>query len=259
MFFGVKIMNDIPISEIESALEQSSGMLGDIESIFSSIAGIFSIASMGVSAIFAIIAAIFAGIIAIAYFIFESIPVYSLAKKVGYKYAWLAWMPFFHDYCRIYVLCETAGNKPFVPNIGNFKIENRKMSFLVHVLIKYLGGAIVTSIVTIASAIIPFFGSFSFILGLVPAAACALIEYVYLRDLLDIYKEDKKANNNAAMIVSVLDFVLIGDVIRTCYLYTIIKKQPLPVNEIVIEEVNEPIVTVPVTDDTPVGDDAPVN
>lgn len=229
-------MNDLPISEIESALEQSSGILGDIESILGSIAGIFSIASMGVSAVVAIITAIFAGIIAIAYFIFESIPVYSLAKRVGYKHAWLAWMPFFHDYCRIFVLCEAAGNKPFVANIGKLKIENRKMSFLAHILIKYFGGTIITTIVSILSTILPVVGSLSVVLALVPAAACALIEYVYLRDLLDIYKEDKKANNTAAIVVSVIDFVLIGDLIRTCYLYTLMKKKPLPVTEIVIEE-----------------------
>lgn len=228
-------MNDIPINEIESALEQSSGMLGDIESILGSIAGIFSFATMGISAIFAIIAAVFAGLIAIAYFVFESIPVYKLAKRVGYKYAWLAWMPFFHDYCRIFVLCETAGNKPFDANIGKIRLENRKMSFLAHVLIKYFGGAVVSTVIAIVSTILPVVGSLSFILGLVPAAACAVIEYVYLRDLLDIYKEDKKSNNTAAIVVSVIDFVLVGDLIRTCYLYTLIKKQPLPVNEIVVE------------------------
>lgn len=238
-------MNDYgTITEIESALEQSSGMLGDIESILGSIAGIFSIASMGVSAIFVIIAAIVAGIVAIAYFVIESIPVYSLAKKVGYKHAWLAWMPFFHDYCRVYVLCEIGGNKPFIPNIGKFKIENRKMSFLAHVLIKYLGGAIISTVVSILSMFLPIIGSFSIILGLVPAAACAVIEYVYLRDVIDIFKEDKKSNNTAAIIVTVIDAILLGDFIRTFYLFTLMKKQPLPVGEIVVE----PVATVTAED-----------
>ena len=43
------------MQDVESALEQSSNMLGDIESILGSIAGIFSVASMGVGAIVAII------------------------------------------------------------------------------------------------------------------------------------------------------------------------------------------------------------
>ena len=98
-----------------------------------------------------------------------------------------------------------------------------------------LRGNVVSTVIAIVSTILPVVGSLSFILGLVPAAACAVIEYVYLRDLLDIYKEDKKANNTAAIVVSVIDFVLVGDLIRTCYLYTLIKKQPLPVNEIVVE------------------------
>lgn len=243
-------MNDFPISEIESALEQSSGILGDIESILGSIAGIFSFATMGISAVFAIIAVVFAGLVAIVYFVFESIPVYTLAKRVGYKYAWLAWMPFFHDYCRIFVLCETAGNKPFDANISKIKLENRKMSFLAHILIKYFGGAIISTVVAIVSTILPVVGSLSFVLGFVPAAACAVIEYVYLRDLLDIYKEDKKANNTAAIVVSVIEFVLVGDLIRTCYLYTLIKKQPLPVKEVVMDE-NVATEFVTVSDDAP--------
>lgn len=233
---GVKYMNDYgAIQEIESALEQSSNMLGDIESILGSLAGIFGFASMGISAIFAIFAAIIGGVVAIVFYILHSIPVYSLAKKVGLKNAWLAWVPIFHDYFRLYVLCEIGGNKPFVPNIGKFKIESRKMSFLAHILIKYLGGTIITTIVSIINAFLPIIGSLSLVLGLVPAVACAIIEYVYLRDVIDIFNEDKKANNTAAIIVTVIDGVLVGDFIRTCYLFTLMKKQPLPVTEIVLE------------------------
>ena len=246
------------MQEIESALEQSSGMLGDIESILGSIAGIFSIASMGVSAIFAIIAAIFAGIVAIVLYILYSIPVYSLAKKVGVKYAWLAWVPIFHVYFRLFVLCEIAGNKPFIPNIGKFKIESRKMSFLAHILIKYLGGMIISTVVGILSMFLPIVGSLSIVLGLVPAAACAIIEYVYLRDVIDIFKEDKKSNNTTSIIVTVIDAILVGDFIRTCYLFTLMKKQPLPVNEIVVENANEPMVSVAAVD-TVVSEDAPLD
>lgn len=230
-------MNDYSslFQQIESILEESSGTLTSIEGIITALSSIASVLLMGAYAGIWILAGIAALVVGIIYFIFESIPVYTLAKRAGYKYAWLAWMPFFHDYCRIFVLCEAAGNKPFVPNLGKFKIENRKMSFLAHILIKYFGGAIIGSVVSILSLVLPGIGSLSTILVLVPGIACAIIEYVYLRDLIDIYKEDKKANNTAAIVVSVVDFVLLGDLIRTCYLYTLIKKQPLPVNEIVVE------------------------
>ncbi len=238
------------MEDFGSALEQSSGMLGDIESILSSIVGIFSFASMGASMIFAIFALIVAGVVAIVAYILYSIPVYSLAKKVGLKNAWLAWVPIFHDYFRLFVLSEIVGNKPFVPNIGKFKIESRKMSFLAHILIKYLGGTVISTVVAILSAILPIVGSFSIILGLVPAVACAIIEYVYLRDVIDIFKEDKKSNNTAAIVVTVIDAILVGDFIRTCYLFTLMKKQPLPVSEIVVENIPEPEV-VNASEDAP--------
>ncbi|MBO5358880.1 MAG: hypothetical protein J6A78_06125 [Clostridia bacterium] len=223
------------MQDVESALEQSSNMLGDIESILGSIAGIFSVASMGVGAIVAIITAIVTGLVAIALYIFQSIPVYSLAKKVGLKYAWLSWVPIFHDYFRLFVLCEIAGNKPFVPKLGKFKIENRKLSFLAYVLIKNFANLIVGIITTIANIFIPIVGSISLVLGLIPTAACAWIEYVYLRDLLDIFKEDKKSNNTTSIIITVIDALLPFDLIRTGYLYTLMKKQPLPEKEIVFE------------------------
>ncbi len=240
-------MNDFgTVQDIESALEQSSGMLGDIESILSSILSIFSIASMGVTAVIAIITAIVTGIIAIALYIFQSIPVYSLAKKVGLKYAWLSWVPIFHNYFRLFVLCEMAGNKPFVPKLGKFKLESRKLSFLAHIVIKYFAGLIVGIITAVASTVIPIVGSLSAVLALVPTAACAWIEYVYLRDVLDIFKEDKKSNNTTSIVITVIDAILVGDLIRSCYLYTLMKKQPLPEPEIVIE--NTPVVNV--SDDT---------
>ena len=245
-------MNDYSglFQQIESILEESNGTLTNIDGIFTAISNILSVLLMGAYAGLWILAAIVALIIGIIYFIIESIPVYTLAKRVGYKHAWLAWMPFFHDYCRIFVLCETAGNKPFVPNLGKFKIENRKMSFLVHVLIKYFGGMVVGTVVSIVSLILPGVGSLSAILGLLPSVACALIEYVYLRDLLNIYKEDEKANNTAAIVVSVIDFILLGDFIRTCYLYTLIKKQPLPEKEIVIEASEESEIVTATNDKT---------
>lgn len=240
-------MNDFAgsMQGVESALEQSSDMLGDVESILGSIAGIFSIASMGATAVFAIIAAVFSAIVVVALYIFQSIPVYSLAKKVGLKHAWLSWVPFFHDYFRLFVLCEIAGNKPFVPNLGKFKLENRKLSFLAHIVIKYFGGTIIGVIVTIASTIIPVIGSVSAILGFIPAVACAWIEYVYLRDVLDVFKEDKKSNNTTSIVITVIDAILLGDLIRSCYLYTLMKKQPLPEKEIIIEDsVDAEVVTV---------------
>ncbi len=226
-------MNDFftAFQELEEVLGSLENIMGSAEAIFGGIGAIFSVISTGISILVAIITAIFT----IIFVIFHAIPVYSLAKKVGLKYAWLSWIPFFNNYFRLFVISEIAGNKPFVPNLGKFKIENRKLSFLAYVLIKNFAGLIVAVISGVASMVIPIVGSISLVLGLIPTAACAWIEYVYLRDLLDIFKEDKKSNNTTSIIITVIDALLPFDLIRTGYLYTLMKKQPLPEKEIVIE------------------------
>lgn len=230
-------MNDYgSLQEIESVLEESSGMLGDIESILGSLGAIFSFASMGVSAIVSLLVVIFTAVVFVLFFVLRAIPVYSLAKKTGSKFAWLAWVPVFSSYCRLFVLCDIAGNKPFDFWNGKLKIKNRKMSFLAHLCISVLGGTIISAIVGVANLFLPIVGSLSTILALVPTVACAIIDYVYLRDIIDIFKENKESNNTTAIIITVIDTLLVGDFIRTIYLYTLLKRQPLPEPEIIVEE-----------------------
>ena len=212
-----------------TAVESSGNSLGDIADILGSVESLASLASAGLSLTIFIIGAIISAVVAIAFYIFHSIPIYSMAKKLGMKYAWLAWMPVFHDLFRLYLLSEMAGDKPCDPGIGNFKIANRRMSLLYYVLIKWLGAAVVSIVVGIASAIIPLLGSVSAILGLLPAAACGILEYVYLRDALHLFKEDAKANKTTAIIITAIEAVLHVDFVKTGYLYTLMKKEPLAV------------------------------
>ena len=111
------------------------------------------------------------------------------------------------------------------------------MSFLAYILIALFGNMVVGVLITIFSIVIPVLGSLSTILALLPAAACAIIEYVYLRDVLDLFKEDKQANNTAAILVSVIDACLISNLVQSCYLLTVMKRQPLPQKEVIAEEV----------------------
>ncbi len=252
-------MNDYSglFQQIESILEESNGTLTDINGILTALSSIFSFLLMGAYAGLWILLFVGIAIATVVYYVLSSFPVYTLAKRNGYKYAWLAWSPIFHEYFLTFVLCEASGDKPFEPNLGKFRIENRKMSFLAFVLIKCFGGLVIGSIVTFLSFIIPGLGSLSSILALVPAAACALIEYVYLRDLLDVYKEDKKSNSTTALIISVIDFILVGDLARTCYLYTLIKKKPLPDSE-QTDYFTSDIIASAISSNTTVEDDAPI-
>ena len=76
----------------------------------------------------------------------------------------------------------------------------------------------------------------SSLLILLPSIACNLIYYVFFRDILNLFNEDKKANVSTAIIVCVIDAILLCGLARTCYFYTLMKKQPLPVKEVVMDE-----------------------
>lgn len=227
-------MNEFTVQDFGDSLNAASNMAGDINSILESLASIFSFASVGVYAVFSILAIIFAGILALALYIFQSIPIYTLAKKVGLQHAWLAWIPFFHSFFRLFVLCEIAKDKPLDIKLFNFKFENRKFSFLTHLLIYVFGGTVVTTVVLIASFVVPVLGSVSSVLSFLPMIACGIIEYAYFRDVLDIFKPDKKSNDTTAIVITVIDTLLFGDLIRSCYLYTLLKKEPLP-EEVIVE------------------------
>lgn len=212
-----------------TAAPSSGSSLGDVADILGSIEGLASLASAGIGLTLLIIGSIISAVVAIAFYIFHSIPIYTMAKKQGMKYAWLAWVPICHDLCRLYLLSEMAGDKPCDPGIGNFKIANRRMSFLYYVLIKWLGAAVVGIVVSIASMILPIVGSVSVILGLLPAAACGVLEYVYLRDVLNLYKEDAKSNQTTSIVITAIEAVLGIDFVKTGYLYTLMKKEPLAI------------------------------
>ena len=221
-----------------TAAPSSGSSLGDVADILGSVESLASLATAGIGLTLLIIGAIISAVVAIALYIFHAIPVYSMAKKLGMKYAWLAWVPICHDLCRLYLLSEMAGDKPCDPGIGNFKIANRRMSFLYYVLIKWLGAAVVGIVVSIASMILPIVGSVSAILGLLPAAACGVLEYVYLRDVLNLYKEDTKSNQTTAIVITAIEAVLGIDFVKSGYLYTLMKKEPLAIvgEEIPVEE-----------------------
>ena len=116
--------------------------------------------------------------VSIIIWVLEAIPVYKLAIKMNRKNAWLAWVPIFGSKFRLWVLSDIAGDKPFTVFNGKFTVKSRSNSFWIYIAINYLGGAVVSAVVGVFSAIIPLFGSLSAVLMLVPAVPCALMEYV---------------------------------------------------------------------------------
>ena len=176
-------------------------------------------------------------VVAVVTWVLEAIPIYLLAKKLGREHAWLAWVPIFGAEFRLWVLSDIACEKPFTVYKEKYTIKNRANSFWLYVAIKYFGAAVISAVVGVVSAIIPLIGSVSAVLMLLPTVACAIIEYVYLRDVLDIFKENNEANKKTSFFITLLDsFVTLGFA-RIFYLFTLLKCSPLPSNvEIVIEE-----------------------
>lgn len=225
------------IEEITNIIGESGNALDSLSAIIAAVTGLASLGIVGILIIAAIIGIIVGLVVAVVTWVLEAIPIYLLAKKLGREHAWLAWVPIFGAEFRLWVLSDIACEKPFTVYKEKYTIKNRANSFWLYVAIKYFGAAVISAVVGVVSAIIPLIGSVSAVLMLLPTVACAIIEYVYLRDVLDIFKENNEANKKASFFITLLDsFVTLGFA-RIFYLFTLLKCSPLPSNvEIVIEE-----------------------
>lgn len=195
-----------------------------------------------IGVIVAVATAVLGLLVSLVVFVLEAIPLYKISKKLERKYAWmvwLSWIPGIGGCFSTYVLSDIPGDKP-VKLGGKLTIENRLMSFWIHTGIRLFGGTLITVLIGIVN-MIPvlgqLIGAFSSILYLVPTVAAAWIEYVYLRDVLDMFKPDQKSNNTAAIVVAVLDALVTFGLARAIYLYTVMNKDPLPQQVVEVEAV----------------------
>lgn len=185
-----------------------------------------------VSVIVAVVSAVFGFCVSLLVFLLEAIPLYKIANKVGRKKAWLvwlSWLPVIGQYLSTYVLSDIPGNKPLVLT-EKVVIKDRLMSFWLHIGIGLFGSALITTLIGVLN-LIPVLGqvagALSAFLYLVPPIASAWIEYAYLRDVLNIFREDEHANRTAAIVVAVLDALVTFGLARAFYLYTVMNKEPL--------------------------------
>lgn len=193
----------------------------------------FNIAQTGVSSallLLSILAAVLSLLIAVLLYVAEAIPVYSLSKKLGRRLSILAWIPVFSRFFRFFILSDLAAEKPFSLFGGKLKFKNRLLAFWIYLGFALGGNAIVTLLLFLVN-VIPYLGQ---ILGgmvsllyLVPKAACGIIEFAMLRDLLDIFKPDRKSNKVTAIVIAALDGVVFGGLAWNFYIYSLLKSQPL--------------------------------
>lgn len=194
-----------------------------------SITALLNLGITGITLFISIVTAIIFFVLWVVEYVVEGIPIYILAKKAGVSGAILAWMPVFTSHFRRYVLVRIPDPKPV--EFMNKKIENRSTVFWLYLLIKYAGPTLISLFIFIAS----FFpvagiliGSFTSLLYLVPPVAAGFLDYLFLKDVLDVFKEDEKSNNTTSIIITVLDCIVTFGFARSIYLYSLLKKSPLP-------------------------------
>lgn len=168
----------------------------------------------------------------LAFYLLDAIPLTVIAKKAKCKGKWLAWIPLFQDMFCLYLLCRIPGKEDF--QLGKFRIKERNMSMLIYLLVHFFGGALITVLIGILN-FFPVIGqilsAITMLLYFVPTAICTIIEFVYLRDVLDMLKPDKKSNRIMAWVVSILDALITFGWAKRIYLITLMGKKPLPVSE----------------------------
>ena len=123
-----------------------------------------------------------------------------------------------------------VGNKPFDLFDGKIKMQSRTMSFWCYVAIALFGSAIISAAVAILG-FVPIVGQIiglvSAILYLLPPVAVGMMQYAYIRDVLDMFKENRKSNRTAAIVISVLDSIATFGLARAIYLWTLLKTEPI--------------------------------
>lgn len=192
-----------------------------------------NIASLGISGIvflIGILSALFAFLLSVLVYVLEAIPVFRLGRKMGRWSAWLAWIPIFGSYFRTYALCDIPGNHPVHLLKDKLVIKSRTASFGIYLLILLGGNTIITLLITMIG-VIPIIGQIiaplSTLLYMLPAAVCTYFEYIYLKDVLDIFKENKKSNIITSIIITLLDTFVTFGFARTVFLYTLWNRSPL--------------------------------
>ena len=160
---------------------------------------------------------------------FEAIPVYIIAKKNGYRYAWVSLIPV--AACKLFVLSALPGERD-TKLLGKWSMKNLP-AFIIYILLPLIGPSfaiIAGSIVSIVLLLIPFIGALLSPLAFLAAAlifvfAVLMFEYAFLRDIADLYGSDKDSNSTTAIVIVVLNFFF--KIVRPIYLWTLVGKQPI--------------------------------
>ena len=192
--------------------------------------------SYGIIVIVALaVTAIVAFLIALTFYLTEAYATYKLSKKLGRSLCLLAWVPILGKYFRTLVICDMT-DAPFKA-LGKINIQNRRVSFLLYLIILILGNTLITVFVA-AVNVLPGMGQIisavSTLLYLIPIVATTYMEFVYLRDAMDLFRVDRKSNRTWALIATIADQLATRGFGRVVCLFMLLKKEPLPTTHVEI-------------------------
>ncbi len=223
----VGLFNDI-LTNFSDIIYGSTDMFTALGSLIKTVFGA-TLISAGL--IILLISMIGSALTFIAIYLISAIPLTVIAKKAKCKGKWLAWVPVYQDLFCLILLYKIPGKDDF--KFGFIKFAERHNSLLLYLLVYFLASALITVIFLIIT-VFPYIGQvlgvFIFLLYLLPTAIFTIIEFVYLRDVLNMFKPNKRFNCLVAWIVSILDNLITSGWARRIYLITLMSKkvQPLP-------------------------------
>ncbi len=134
-----------------------------------------------------IVATVLIAIVSLATYIVQAWGLYQMAKKVGYRKAWLAWIPYANHWLMFNL--PTKEYKVLAVN----KILNRNVAFWIYIAITVGGAYVMTAI-----GMIPYIGQLIGALGrLVILVATVFMLFPMYKDMFLMYYEDSNAQGYA--------------------------------------------------------------
>lgn len=140
-----------------------------------------------------------------------------------------AWIPVFQQGFTMHLIHKITGKKRLVL-FDKYAISNGTTAIWLWILVHYFGMSAIKLAVT-DLAFVPVLGVIVLILGnlltLIPLAAEALLGYAYIRDLLELFEDNKNKNITLAIIISIVDVLIGGGLARAILLMFYLKKEPV--------------------------------
>lgn len=168
-------------------------------------------------------------LLTVAQWVLLAMPLFAIAKKTGRKYGWVAWIPILGDYCRMFTLSDIPGEKEF-ELFGKIRIKSRILVFLIWLGVAMFGNLVWDVVMNLIGTLTTYTGLgpiLTSLLSLVPNVFLGFVEFVFLRDVLDMFNPDKKSNMTWAIVATVVDAILPWRFATTVCMFMLMKKEPL--------------------------------